>query len=114
MGLKIKWNDDRVRGAATAILLISRELLQRGETEDLVQKALQEYRADPEGYKLSKVAWPDARDTSSLTKPSHLAYYRNLITAIDALLKKMEQGKRQSNSLLELDNYLITSLRHVR
>lgn len=113
MGLKIKWNDDRVRGAATAILLISRDLLQHGETEDLIQSALNEYRADPEGYKMRKAAWPDARETAPLTKPTHIAYYRNLITAVDALLRKMEQGKRQSNSLLELDNYLIASLRNV-
>lgn len=114
MGLKIKWNDDRVRGATTAILVICRDLLQRGETGDLIQIALTEYRADPEGYKARKAASPDAREMGPLKKPAHLAYYRNLITAVDALLRKMEQGKRQSNSLLELDNYLIASLRHVR
>ena len=32
MALKIKCNDDRVRGATQAILLIGRDLLARGET----------------------------------------------------------------------------------
>lgn len=114
MGVKIKWNDDRVRGAMTAILLISRDRLHRGETENLVQESLAEFRADPEGYKANKVAWADARELGPLTKPSHVAYYKNLLSAIDGLLKKMEQGKRQSNSLLELDNFLVSSLRNVR
>ncbi len=114
MGLKIKWNDDRVRGATTAILLISRDRLHRGETGDLVQAALAEYRADPEGYKGKKAVWADAKELGPLTKAAHIAYYKNLLTAIEALLKRMEQGRRQSNSLLELDNYLIASLRNVR
>lgn len=114
MGLKIKWNDDRVRGATTALLLISRDRLHRGETDDLIQAALTEYRTDPEGFKARKAAWADAKELGPLTKPTHVAYYRNLLSAIDALLKKMEQNKRQSNSLLELDNYLVASLRNVR
>ena len=114
MGLKIKWSDDRVRGAMTAILLIGRERLHRGETEDLIQASLSEYRADPEGYKANKAVWADARELGPLTKSAHVAYYRNLLLATDALLMKMEQNKRQSNSLLELDNYLVASLRNVR
>ena len=114
MALKIKWNDDRVRGTTTAILLIGRDRLQRGETEDLIEASLTEYRADPEGYKLKKASWPAASELGPLTKPAHVAYYKNLGAAIEALRKKMEQGKRQSNSLLELDNYLISSLRNVR
>ena len=114
MGLKIKWNDDRVRGAMTAILLIGRERLARGRTDDLIQAALAEYRADPDGYKRNKATWADARELGPLTKPAHVAYYQNLLAATDALLRKMKQGKRQSNSLLELDNYLIASLRNVR
>ncbi len=114
MGLKIKWNDDRVRGAITAILLIGRERLHRGETEDLVKASLHEYRADPVGYKANKAVWADARELGPLTKPAHVAYYRNLLQATDALLKKIEQNKRQSNSLLELDNYLVASLQDVR
>jgi len=114
MGLKIKWNDDRVKGATTAILLIGRDRLHRGETDDLVQESLAEYRDDPDSYKQNKAAWADARELGPLTKPAHVATYKNLVSAVDALLRKMEQNKRQSNSLLELDNYLVASLRNVR
>lgn len=114
MRLKIKWNDDRVRGAATAILLLARDRLARGETADLIAASLAEYRADPEGYKERKRTWADARETGPLTKPAPVAYYRNLVAAVAALLKKMAENKRQSNSLLELDNYLVASLRDVR
>src|SRR6478736_6062704 len=58
MALKIKGSDDRVRGAITAILLVGRARLARGERENLVPAALAEYRADPEGYKLGKRTWP--------------------------------------------------------
>jgi hypothetical protein len=114
MGLKIKWNDDRVKGAATAILLIGRDRLCRGDMENLVEAALAEYRADPDGYKQNKTRWADARELGPLKKASQIAYYKNLIAAVDELLKRMAQIKRQSNSLLELDNYLIASLAHVR
>ncbi len=114
MGVKIKWNDDRVKGAITALLLISRDRLHRRETDDLIAASLAEYRADPDGYKANKAAWADARELGPLSKSSHVTYYKNLLAATDALLKKMEQGKRQSNSLLELDNYLVASLRDVR
>ncbi|HEY0864021.1 MAG TPA: hypothetical protein VGD97_07955 [Lacunisphaera sp.] len=114
MRLKIKWNDDRVRGATTAILLISRERLIRGEPlADMIQASLAEYRADPEGYKEKKRAWADVRESGPLTKPLHLAYYRNLIAAVDALLQKWTQSKRQFNSLLELDNALVENLRNL-
>jgi hypothetical protein len=114
MGLKIKWNDDRVRGATTAILLIGRDRLLRGETADLIQASLAEYRGDPARYKKNKATWADARELGPLTNPSHVAYYKNLISAIDALGKKMAHGKRQFNSLLELDNVLIAGLKDVR
>ncbi len=115
MRLKIKWNDDRVRGATTAILLLSRERLIRGETlADMIQASLAEYRADPEGYKEKRRTWPDAREPGLLTKPTHVAYYRNLQAAIDALTQKMTQAKRQFNSLRELDNALVAALKDVR
>ncbi len=114
MGLKIKWNDDRVRGATTALLLIGRDRLFRGDTDDLVQASLTDYRDDPERYKQNKAAWADVQELGPLKKPAHIAYYRNLLSAVEALQKRMEQNKRQSNSLLELDNYLIASLRDVR
>ncbi len=113
MALKIKWNDDRVRGATTAILLISRDRLARGETENLVQASLAEFRADTEGYKLNKKTWADARELGPLVKPQHVANYHELISAIDRLTAKWTQAKRQFNSLLELDNALVEQLRGV-
>ena len=114
MGMKIKWNDDRVRGATTAILLLGRARIHNGAKEGIVQAALAEYRADPEGYKKNKAAWPDTRELGPLMKPAHIAHYRSLIAATDGLTQKLAQGKRQFNSLLELDNWLVASLRDER
>jgi hypothetical protein len=114
VGLKIKWNDDRVRAATTAILLIGRDRLSGGHTENLVQESLAEFRTDPERYKKNRTTWADVNELGPLTNPAHVAYYKNLILATDVLLRKMEQGRRQSNSLLELDNFLVSSLRNVR
>ena len=111
MGLKIKWNDDRVRGATTAILLIGRDRLFRGETASLIQASLAEYRADPEGYKRNKAIWANARETGPLGQPRHVAYYKDLISDIDRLTAKWTQAKRQFNSLLELDNALAAQLK---
>ena len=110
MGLKIKWNDDRVRGAMTAVLLIGRDRLARGLKEDLVRASLAEYRADPEGYKQSRKTWPDIRELGPLSKSSRVTYYQELIAAVDQLTAKWTQAKRQFNSLLELDNALIEQL----
>jgi len=112
MALKIKWNDDRVRATVTALLLITRDRLARGETEDLIAASLAEYRADPENYKEKKKTWPDARELGPLTKPKHVEYYLELIAATDRLTAKWTQAKRQFNSLLELDNALIEQLEH--
>ena len=114
MALKIKWNDDRVRGATTAILLIARDRLARGKKDELIRRSLADYRDDPAGYKANKAVWPDAREFGPLTSPHHVVHYRNLLSAVDALLLKMGENKRQSNSLRELDNYLIASLKDVR
>lgn len=113
MGLKIKWNDDRVRGAITALLLIGRDRLARGLADDLIRAALAEYRADPEGYKASKRTWPDVRELGPLTKPAQVAYYQNLLAATDRLSTRLAQSKIQFNSLLELDNYLGATLGRV-
>lgn len=110
MRLKIKWNDDRVRGAVTAILLIARERLACGETTGLVAAALAEYRADPEGYKERKRGWPDAAEPGPLSRPVQLARYQELRAACAALTQKWTQTKRQFNSLLELDNALLENL----
>jgi hypothetical protein len=114
MGLKIKGNDDRVRGAITAVLLIGRERLKRGASENLIKVSLEEYRADPETYKASRRTWPDAHETSSLSKTADVAYYQNLLAATERLATKLAESKIQFNSLLELDNYLIASLERVK
>ena len=114
MGMKIKWNDDRVRGTTTALLLICRDRLSRGETEDLIAASLTDYRGDPAGYKENKALWPEATETGMLKDPAHVDYYKKLLSAVDGLLKKFVQGKRQFNSLVELDNYLVFTLRSVR
>ena len=113
MGLKIKWNDDRVRGATTAVLLISRDRLSRGVTDNLIQASLADYRHDPAGYKAAKAAWPDVGEMGPLTNPRHVAYYQKLGATVEALVKKMIQAKRQFNSLAELDNFLIFTLNRV-
>ncbi len=114
MGLKIKWNDDRVRGATTAILLIGRDRLWRGQMDNLIQASLAEYRDDPERYKENKAAWADVTELGPLKNPQHVAYYKNLLSAVDRLLAKMAQAKRQFNSLLELDNSLVASLKNIK
>lgn len=114
MALKIKWNDDRVRGATTAILLIGRERINRGEMDDLIKASLADFRADPYAYKVNKATWADAKELGPLTNRNHVATYHNLLGAIDRLTLKMQQSKLQFNSLLELDNWLIASLRNVR
>lgn len=110
MGLKIKWNDDRVRGAMTAILLIGRARLARGENADLIEESLIEYRADAAYYKMNKAGWPSASDLSPLTQPAQVAKYQALLAAMTKLEAKLVQGKIQFNSLLELDNWLIAQL----
>lgn len=110
MRSKIKWNDDRVKEAARAILLIGRDRLSRGDTADIVRTALAEFRADPKGYKANKAAWPDVRDFGPLTQPTPMAKYRALQEALDRLMEKMTRTKRQFNSLAELDNALVAGL----
>ena len=77
----------------------------------MIATALSEYRADPKTFKENKATWPDAKELVPLVKPAHVAYYKNLIAAIDALMQKWTKAKRQFNSLLELDNALIEQLR---
>ncbi len=110
MRLKIKWNDDRVSSAATAILLICRDRLRRGEPDNSIQASLTEYRDDPGAYREKKAAWPEARDAGPLANPRHAAEYMKLVSAADELLRKVTRDKRQFNSLLELDNFLVCGL----
>jgi hypothetical protein len=110
MGLKIKWNDDRVRGAITAILLLGRARLARGETAAGVADSLAEYRVDAERYKMNKAAWPAPTEMGPLMRPAQIASYQQLLAATERLRKKIAQNKIQFNSLRELDNWLIASL----
>lgn len=114
MGLKIKWSDDRVRGTTTALLLICRDRLSRGTTDDLIQASLADYRNDPDGYKAAKATWADVREMGPLTDLRQVAYYKNLLSTVDRLVEKMVRGKRLFNSLTELDNFLIFTLQGVR
>jgi len=113
MGLKIKWNDDRVRGAMTAILLIGRARLARGEPTDWVAESLEDYRADADFYKANKATWAPVAEMGPLTKPSRVACYQARLAAVDRLSAKLVQGKIHFNSLLELDNWLIANLKNV-
>jgi hypothetical protein len=114
VALKIKGNDDRVRGAITALLLIGRSRLVAGRKEDLIKASLAEYRADTDSYKASRRTWPDVYEISILTRPADAAYYRNLLAAADRLVTKLKESKIVFNSLLELDNYLIAILARVQ
>jgi len=108
--LKIKWNDDRVRGATTALLLIGRDRIARGRTGNLVASSLAEYREDPAAFKANRKSWPDVREFAHLGNPARIARYQALLRAVNALLAKWTESKRQFNSLLELDNALVEHL----
>jgi hypothetical protein len=110
MAMKIKWNDDRVKGTTTALLLIARDRLSRGDTENLIQASLADYRADLAGYKLKKAGWADVKDAGPLKNPVQGEDYRRLVAAVERLLQKFVEGKRQFNSLTELDNFLVFTL----
>jgi len=103
-----------VRGTATALLLISRDRLSRNQTDDLIESSLAEYRGHPEEYKKNKVTWADVAEVGPLTNARHVDYYKKLTLTVEKLLEKMVRGKRQFNSLTELDNFLIFTLKAVR
>jgi hypothetical protein len=113
MALKIKANDYRIRATITAMLLLARDRLARGETADLLAEALRDYREDPDAY---KEAHPrrdrDAvRETGPLKSAKAIAYYQKLVADAEALAEKFARNKRQFNSLTELDNFLAFTLR---
>lgn len=113
MSLKIKWNDDRIRGAATAILLITRTRLSQGHWGGLIEASLIEYRGDYEGY---KAAYPKrdlahAKDVAVLTNPQRREFYLRLVAAVEALLARVERNRIRFSSLAELDNYLVSQLK---
>lgn len=111
--MKIKWNDDRVRAAAKALLLISGERLARGVTRDLIAASLSEFRADPAGYKI-RAARPDGSGAVPMLEPGTEVRHQALSTAVDQLLQQWARNKRQFNSLLELDNAFVAHLAQLR
>jgi hypothetical protein len=113
MALKIKWNDDRIKGAATAVLLITRDRLAQGHWGGLITAALEEYRHDYDGYKATypKRDLAAAKDASILTDSGRRAHYERLLAAVEVLLARLERNKTQFSSLKELDNYLALNLR---
>ncbi len=113
MALKIRANDDRIRATTTALLLLARDRLARGETEDLIAESLRDYREDPDGYKAAhpKRDAATAREPGPLKSAKHVAYYQKLAADVDALVAKFERNKRQFNSLVELDNFFVFTLR---
>lgn len=112
--MKIKWNDDRVKHATTALLLISRDRIHHGQTAALIQDSMADFRADPARFKRNQATWVEAGQPGPLTQPQQVAAYLGLVEEVAALLRKMEKSKRQFNSLLELDNYLIAILGNQR
>ncbi len=112
MPVKIKWNDDRVSGTAVALLLIIRTRLSKGKTIGLIQAALGEYRGDLDAYKAeyTKRDMDAAKETGPLKNAQHIEYYKKLTGDVERLMAKMEKNRRQFNSLVELDNFLVFTL----
>ena len=83
---------------------------------DIKQKKLARFFfvQDPDGYKQNKAAWADVKELGPLTNPQHVAYYQKLLLAVERVVHKMIEGKRQFNSLAELDNFLSFTLGRVQ
>lgn len=113
MGVKIKANDDRIKAAAIAVLLLSRDRLARAQTGGLITTALDEFRNDYDGYKADhpKRDLSAAKDASALTNAARRADYLKLVAAVETLLARIERNRTEFNSLLELDNYLAFNLK---
>jgi hypothetical protein len=112
MGVKIKWNDDRIKAAAIAVLLLSRDRLARAESGGLITAALAAYRNDYAGYKTAhpKRDLAAAKDLSVFKDARRRADYEKLITAVEGLLARIERNRTQFSSLVELDNFLAFNL----
>lgn len=113
MGVKIKANDDRIKAAATAVLLIARDRMAKAQAGGLITAALAEFRNDYEGYKAEhpKRDLASARDAAALTNAARRADYLKLVAAVEALLARIEKNRTEFSSLLELDNFLAFNLR---
>ena len=113
MGVKIKPNDDRIKVAAIAILLLARDRMARAQTGELITRALAEFRTDYDGYKADHPVrdLATARDGSMLTNAARRADYLKLVAAVEAVLAKIAKNGTEFSSLLELDNFLAFNLR---
>jgi hypothetical protein len=113
MGVKIKSNDDRVKTAAVAVLLLVRDRMARAQSGGLITAAIEEFRTDYDGYKHDhpKRDMAEAKDGSALTNAARRADYLKLVAAVEALLARIEKNKTEFSSLLELDNYLAFNLK---
>lgn len=113
MPAKIKSNDDRIQIAAIAALLLARERMARAQAVGLITPSLADFRADYAGYKAAFPVrtWDEAKDGSSLTNAARRKDYLKLVAAMEAVLARIARNKTQFNSLLELDNYLASSLK---
>lgn len=113
MGVKIKSNDDRVKAAAIAVMLLSRDRLARAQPAGMITAALEEFREDYPGYKNDhpKRDMVEAKDASALTNAARREDYLKLVAAVESLLARIDKNKTEFSSLLELDNYLAFNLR---
>lgn len=113
MGVKIKSNDDRIKVAAVAVLLLCRDQMARARSGGLITAALAEFRNDYDGYKNDhpKRDMAEAKDGSALTNAARRENYLKLVAAVEALLARIEKNKTEFSSLLELDNYLAFNLK---
>jgi len=113
MGVKIKANDDRIKVAAIAVLLLVRDRMARAQSGGLIAAALEEFRNDYDGYKADHPVrdLATARDGSMLTNAARRADYLKLVSAVEALLARIAKNGTEFSSLLELDNFLAFNLR---
>ena len=113
MAVKIKSNDDRVKAAAIAVLLLSRDRLARAQPGGMITAALDEFRNDYEGYKHDhpKRDMEEAKDAEALTNAARREDYLQLVAAVEALLARIAKNRTEFSSLLELDNFLAFNLK---
>ena len=111
--MKIKWNDDRIRATAAAVLLIGHARLARGETAGLVTESLADFRADPDDFKATYPVRTIAAAKESVRLPDGRRHelYLKLIEAVEALVARVEKNKTQFSSLVELDNFFAFNLK---
>lgn len=117
MAMKIKANDDRIKTTAAAVLILARARLARGDVGGLISESLADYRDDPDGFReaFPKRDFAAAQDLAAMVElikdAKRREVYQRLVAAVEVVLARIERNKTQFNSLLELDNYFVASLR---